>query len=138
MSKELSIGNQLYFYQLFSRELGIGKQTLIARVDEVLEKDELTLSELDVECQTTQELLELMPTCIKLTIFKGGRVYATVLRVPEWDEALEKSSKSNSKEGKSFKRKKSNMLKPVRPRIKRKKPLPINTRWLPDQSFRDK
>lgn len=122
MSKELSVGFQIYFYQLFSRELGIGKQTLIARFDEALKNDNLVLADLDLDCSSTQELLEMMPSCIKLTIFKGGRVYATVLRVPEWDEALAKTSKNSGKEGKSFKRKKSSSLKPVRPRVRKKKP----------------
>ena len=123
MTKKLSIGNQLYFYQLFCRKIGIGKQCLISQFEEALSQDNIVIDDLEIECTSTLDLLKQMPTCIKLTVFKGGRIYATVIRVPVWDNALNKSEnvKKSAGKTKSFKHKKTNTLKPVRPRMCRNK-----------------
>ena len=34
-------GNRLYLYSLFSREIGVGKQTMLSRVEEVLLADDI-------------------------------------------------------------------------------------------------
>ena len=79
-------GFKLYLYQLLSRELGFGKQTLLPRVEEVLAADDIIAQ--DLECDTIQELVEACPDFLKLTMFKKGRAYATVLRNEEWDQML--------------------------------------------------
>ena len=51
----LTPGNRLYFYQLFTQELGIGKQTTLLRVEEVLAEADVLLE--DVECESIEQLL---------------------------------------------------------------------------------
>ena len=44
----------------------------------------------DLGFESTRELLEELDDCIKLTVFKGGRLYATVIANEAWDTALAK------------------------------------------------
>ena len=69
-------GNRLYLYSLFSREIGVGKQTMISRVEEVLLADDIMPC--DLACDSTRELLEQLDEFVRLTVFKKGRVYATI------------------------------------------------------------
>ena len=120
---KLTPGFKLYIYQLLARELGYGKQTLLPQVEATLLKDDIIPS--DLECETIQELVEACPDFLKLTVFKKGRAYATVLRNEEWDQMLaapvEKPSapKKNASAGgpKTWKKKKSakKAFKPVKP-----------------------
>ena len=120
---KLTPGFKLYLYQLLARELGYGKQTLLPQVEAVLLEDEIIPA--DLECDTVQELVEACPDFLKLTVFKKGRVYATVLRNEEWDQMLaapaEKPTtpKKNASAGgpKTWKKKKSakKVFKPVKP-----------------------
>lgn len=127
---QLTPNNRIYLYQLLSRELGCGRQTFMPAVEEVLAADRMTAEDLGFE--STRALLEVLEDFIKLTVFKGGRVYATVIAQPAWDEALSalESGKSkdagNAKSNKPWKRKKTDKaLKPVRPkRVKRPAPEP--------------
>lgn len=127
---QLTPNNHIYLYQLLSRELGCGKQTFMPAVEEVLAADRMTAEDLGFE--STRALLEALEDFIKLTVFKGGRIYATVIAQPAWDEALSalESGKSkdagNAKSNKPWKRKKTDKaLKPVRPkRAKRAEPGP--------------
>ena len=115
MALHLTENNQLYLYQLFSRELGMGKQTFITRVEEVLAADDL--SPLDMGAATVRELLEGLESFIELKVFKGGRVYAIVRPRDDWDAALARAGKPATKQakGKPWKRTK-NALKPVKPK----------------------
>ena len=120
-------GNQLYLYRLFSKEVGVGRQVMLARVEEVLAADDIWPS--DLGCADVRELLEQLSVFVRLTVFKKGRVYATVIAQPEWDAILERAKKDDSappdKGGlRSWKRKKAKRdPKPVRPRPKgRSKP----------------
>lgn len=115
-------GFKLYLYQLLSRELGFGKQTLLPQLEEVLAADDIIPA--DLECTTVQELVETCPDFLKLTVFKKGRVYATVLRNEEWDQMLAApEEKPAAKKGgaaggpKTWKKKKGGKkaLKPVKP-----------------------
>ncbi len=115
-------GFKLYLYQLLSRELGFGKQTLLPRVEEVLAADDIIAQ--DLECDTIQELVEACPDFLKLTMFKKGRAYATVLRNEEWDQMLaepeqkqEPSPKKAAGGPKTWKKKKGGKksLKAVKP-----------------------
>ena len=115
-------GFKLYLYQLLSRELGFGKQTLLPQVEEVLAADDLLME--DFECETMQELAEACPDFLKVRVFKKGRVYVTVGRNEEWDQMLaaptEKAAPAGKKSAggpKTWKKKKGGKksLKPVKP-----------------------
>ena len=120
---KLTPGFKLYLYQLLARELGFGKQTLLPQVEAVLLEDDIIPA--DLECETVQELVEACPDFLKLTVFKKGRAYATVLRNEEWDQMLaapaEKPAtpKKNASAGgpKTWKKKKSakKAYRPVKP-----------------------
>lgn len=121
----LSSGNLIYLYDLLKREIGCGKQTFITAVEQALETDRMTAA--DLGFADTRSLLEALAPFVKLTVFKGGRVYATIMAQPEWDEALAAAPAGKVAKGgdKPWKRKKANKaLKPVRPkRVKRVEPI---------------
>lgn len=115
----LSVGNQIYLYRLLSESIGCGRQTIMGKVEEALAADRMGAEDLGFE--STRALLEALDAFVALTVFKGGRIYATVTAQPAWDEALAAPEKQAAPAGKSWKRKKADKsLKPVRPRrIKR-------------------
>lgn len=120
---KLSPGNHIYLYRLLRDAIGAGKQTLMPNVEEVLEAEQLGARDLGFE--STRDLLEALDDFIKLTVFKGGRIYATVIAQPAWDEALAAPAKQpTGGSAKSWKRKKADKsLKPVKPkRVKREQP----------------
>lgn len=126
---QLTPNNRIYLYQLLSRELGCGKQTFMPAVEEALARDRMTSDDLGFE--STRALLEAVEEFVKLTVFKGGRIYATVMAQPAWDEALAALESGKAKDAggpsnKPWKRKKADKtLKPVRPkRVKRPEPAP--------------
>ncbi len=126
---QLTTNNRIYLYQLLSRELGCGKQTFMPAVEEALARDRMTADDLGFE--STRALLEALEEFVKLTVFKGGRIYATVMVQPAWDEALAalesgKARDAGGPSNKPWKRKKADKtLKPVRPRrVKRPEPAP--------------
>ena len=126
---QLTPNNRIYLYQLLSRELGCGKQTFMPVVEEALARDRMTSDDLGFE--STRALLEALEEFVKLTVFKGGRIYATVMAQPAWDEALAALESGKAKDAggpsnKPWKRKKADKtLKPVRPkRVKRPEPAP--------------
>ena len=126
---QLTPNNRIYLYQLLSRELGCGKQTFMPAVEEALARDRMTADDLGFE--STRALLEALEEFVKLTVFKGGRIYATVMAQPAWDEALAalesgKARDAGGPSNKPWKRKKADKaLKPVRPkRVKRPEPAP--------------
>lgn len=131
-SPTLTPGNRIYLYRLLSQELGCGKQTFLPAVEEALASDRMTADDLGFD--STRALLEALDEFIKLTVFKGGRIYATVISQPAWDDALaaltsgkQSQADSASKTNKPWKRKKADKsLKPVRPkRVKRIEPEPV-------------
>lgn len=116
---KMTPGNRLYLYRLLSRQLGVGRQSNIRLVDEALESD--GLAPRDLGCETARELCEQLSECVKLTVFKKGAVFATVLPNEEYQKALERDAsgegKSAAKGGKPWKRRRgAKALKPVRPR----------------------
>lgn len=124
---QLTPNNRIYLYQLLSRELGCGKQTFMPAVEEALARDRMTSDDLGFE--STRALLEALEEFVKLTVFKGGRIYATVMAQPAWDEALAALESGKAKDAggpsnKPWKRKKADKtLKPVRPkRVKQPEP----------------
>ena len=115
----LSLGNHIYLYRLLRDAIGCGKQTFMTQVEEALAAGDMTAYDLGFE--STRELLEELNDCIKLTVFKGGRLYATVIANEVWDTALAKGEdKSKAAKGakQSYKKKKRGEkdLKAVRPK----------------------
>lgn len=111
----LTLGNHIYLYRLLSEAIGCGKQTFLTQVEKALEKESLGAGDLGFE--STRELLEELDDFIKLTVFKGGRIYATVIAQPAWDEALAVPQKKADISGKSWKKKRGDKsIKAVKPR----------------------
>ena len=125
----LSLGNHIYLYRLLRDAIGCGKQTFMTQVEEALVAGDMTAYDLGFE--STRELLEELDDCIKLTVFKGGRLYATVIANEAWDAALAKGEgKPKAAKGakQSYKKKKRGEkdLKAVRPKhVKRAEPEPV-------------
>lgn len=123
----LSLGNRIYLYRLLRDAIGCGKQTFMTQVEEALATGDMAAYDLGFE--STRELLEELDDCIKLTVFKGGRLYATVIANEAWDTALAKGEdKPKAAKGakQSYKKKKRGEkdLKAVRPKhVKRPEPV---------------
>ena len=123
----LSLGNHIYLYRLLRDAIGCGKQTFMTQVEEALAAGDMAAYDLGFE--STRELLEELDDCIKLTVFKGGRLYATVIANEAWDAALAKGEdKPKAAKGakQSYKKKKRGEkdLKAVRPKhVKRPEPV---------------
>lgn len=118
-------GNKLYFYQLFSREIGVGKQVRISQIEEVLVAADVLLE--DVECESVDELVAELTSFIKLTVFKGGRRFITVFANEEYDLAIQRAEelaadkKAAASAGKAWKHGRANKVpRPAKPRHKRK------------------
>ena len=125
----LSLGNHIFLYRLLRDAIGCGKQTFMTQVEEALAAGDMAAYDLGFE--STRELLEELNDCIKLTVFKGGRLYATVIANDAWDAALAKGEdKPKAAKGakQSYKKKKRGEkdLKAVRPKhVKRAEPKPV-------------
>lgn len=123
----LSLGNHIYLYRLLRDAIGCGKQTFMTQVEETLAAGDMAAYDLGFE--STRELLEELDDCIKLTVFKGGRLYATVIANEAWDAALAKGEdkpKATKGAKQSYKKKKRGEkdLKAVRPKhVKRPEPV---------------
>ena len=125
----LSLGNHIYLYRLLRDAIGCGKQTFMTQVEEALAAGDMAAYDLGFE--STRELLEELDDCIRLTVFKGGRLYATVIANEAWDAALAKGEdkpKATKSAKQSYKKKKRGEkdLKAVRPKhVKRPEPEPV-------------
>ena len=117
---KITAGNALYLYRLLGRELGVGKQTSIARVAEVLEADGIWPE--DLGCADVRALCEALTDFAKVTAFKKGQVFVTVMRNEELDRMLERAGEPTAAEkaaskGKPWKhRKGAKAVKPQKPR----------------------
>lgn len=115
-------GNRLYLYKLLSSTLGTNRQALLSRVEEVLLEDGIAPQDLGQE--DIQSLMEALPEFVRLTVFKKGRVYATIVPNEEYDGYLERAGQSGSgnagekgSKSKPWKRRKgSHDPKPTKPR----------------------
>lgn len=115
----LTAGNRIYLYNLLRQTIGCGKQTFMTRVEEALAADDLEPASMGFA--DVRELMEELSDFMQLTVFKGGRVYVTVVAQPTWDEALDTEEPASGKQaagqGKPWKRKRGNKtVKAVRPR----------------------
>lgn len=127
---KISAGNRLYLYRLLSRELGVGKQTLMSRAQEVLEADSIWPQDLGFD--DMRSLADELGEFIKVTVFKKGYVYATVLANADYDAMLEKAGKGGGEKtpaGKSWKKKGGKVVKPMKPKhiekIVEPEPVPV-------------
>lgn len=117
---KITAGNALYLYRLLGRELGVGKQTSMARAAEVLEADGIWPE--DLGCVDVRALCEALTDFTKVTAFKKGQVLVTVMRNEELDRMLERAGKPTAAEkaaskGKPWKhRKGAKAVKPQKPR----------------------
>lgn len=117
---KITAGNALYLYRLLSRELGVGKQTSMARVAEVLEADGIWPE--DLGCADVRALCGALTDFAKVTAFKKGQVFVTVMRNEELDRMLERAGEPTAAEkaaskGKPWKhRKGAKAVKPQKPR----------------------
>ncbi len=117
---KLTEGNALYLYRLLRDELGAGRQTPVARVEEVLAADGIAPA--DVGCSDVAELLGKLDAFVRLTTFKKGRLYATIVANDPMDRALEKAgdadpAEKGAKNGKPWKRKRGpKSVRPTKPR----------------------
>lgn len=117
---KITAGNALYLYRLLGRELGVGKQTSMARAAEVLEADDIWPE--DLGCADVRALCEALTDFTKVTAFKKGQVFVTVMRNEELDRMLERADEPTAAEkaaskGKPWKhRKGAKAVKPQKPR----------------------
>lgn len=117
---KITAGNALYLYRLLGRELGMGKQTSMARAAEVLEADGIWPE--DLGCADVRALCEALTDFAKVTAFKKGQVFVTVMRNEELDRMLERAGEPTAAEkaaskGKPWKhRKGAKAVKPQKPR----------------------
>ena len=94
----------LYLYKLLKATIGVSKQTPLSTVESVLIEDDLAPQ--DFGFDDIRALMEACPDFIKITAFKKGYVYATLLTFDIFEAALvagEKNVESQSN-GKPWKR----------------------------------
>ena len=94
----------LYLYKLLKATIGVSKQTPLSTVEGVLIEDGLASQ--DFGFDDIRALMEACPDFIKITAFKKGYVYATLLTFDTFEVALaagEKNVESQSN-GKPWKR----------------------------------
>lgn len=127
---KITAGNALYLYRLLGRELGVGKQTSMARVAKVLEANGIWPE--DLGCADVRALCEALTDFAKVTAFKKGQVFVTVMRNEELDRMLERAGEPTAAEkaaskGKPWKhRKGAKAVKPQKPRhVEKPAPEPV-------------
>ena len=74
----------------------MGKQTSMARVAEVLEADGIWPE--DLGCADVRALCETLTDFAKVTAFKKGQVFVTVMRNEELDRMLERAGEPTAAE----------------------------------------
>ena len=94
----------LYLYKLLKATIGVSKQTPLSTVEDVLVEDELAPQ--DFGFDDIRALMEACPDFIKITAFKKGYVYATLLTFETFEVALAAGEKNveTQNNGKPWKR----------------------------------
>ena len=82
----------LYLYKLLKATIGISKQTPLSTVEGVLVEDDLAPQ--DFGFDDIRALMEACPDFIKITAFKKGYVYATLLTFETFEVALAAGEKN--------------------------------------------
>lgn len=94
----------LYLYKLLKATIGISKQTPLSTVEDVLIEDDLAPQ--DFGFDNIRALMEACPDFIKITAFKKGYIYATLLTFDTFEVALAAGEKNveSQNNGKPWKR----------------------------------
>ena len=94
----------LYLYKLLKATIGVSKQTPLSTVESVLIEDDLAPQ--DFGFDDIRALMEACPDFIKITAFKKGYVYATLLTFDTFETALVAGEKNveSQNNGKPWKR----------------------------------
>lgn len=94
----------LYLYKLLKATIGVSKQTPLSTVEGVLIEDDLAPQ--DFGFDDIRALMETCPDFIKITAFKKGYVYATLLTFDTFEAALVAGEKNveSQNNGKPWKR----------------------------------
>lgn len=94
----------LYLYKLLKATIGVSKQTPLSTVEDVLIEDDLAPQ--DFGFDDIRALMEACPDFIKITAFKKGYVYATLLTFDIFEAALVAGEKNveSQNNGKPWKR----------------------------------
>ena len=94
----------LYLYKLLKATIGVSKQTPLSTVESVLIEDDLAPQ--DFGFDDICALMEACPDFIKITAFKKGYVYATLLTFDAFEVALAAGEKNveSQNNGKPWKR----------------------------------
>ena len=94
----------LYLYKLLKATIGVSKQTPLSTVEGVLIEDDLAPQ--DFGFDDIRALMETCPDFIKITAFKKGYVYATLLTFDIFEAALVAGEKNveSQNNGKPWKR----------------------------------
>ena len=94
----------LYLYKLLKATVGVSKQTPLSTVEGVLIEDDLAPQ--DFGFDDIRALMEACPDFIKITAFKKGYVYATLLTFDTFEAALVAGEKNveSQNNGKPWKR----------------------------------
>ena len=94
----------LYLYKLLKSTIGVSKQTPLSTVEGVLIEDDLAPQDFDFD--DIRALMEACPDFIKITAFKKGYVYATLLTFDIFEAALVAGEKNveSQNNGKPWKR----------------------------------
>ena len=94
----------LYLYKLLKATIGVSKQTPLSTVEGVLIEDDLAPQ--DFGFDDIRALMEACPDFIKITAFKKGYVYATLLTFDTFEVALVAGEKNveSQNNGKPWKR----------------------------------
>lgn len=82
----------LYLYKLLKATIGISKQTPLSTVEGILVEDDLAPQ--DFGFDDIRALMEACPDFIKITAFKKGYVYATLLTFESFEIALAAGEKN--------------------------------------------
>lgn len=122
----ISTNNALYLYKLLKQELGCNRQTPLSDVEATLLADGIVPADLD--CADTTTLMEALPEFIKLTVFKKGRVFVTIMPHEDFDAVLDKIDEPGAADkaaakGKPWKRKRG--TKALRPQKPYHKEMPV-------------
>lgn len=107
----------LYLYKLLKATIGVSKQTPLSTVEGVLIEDDLAPQ--DFGFDDIRALMEACPDFIKITAFKKGYVYATLLTFDIFEAALVAGEKTIEAQnnGKPWKRRRgAKSIRPLKPK----------------------
>lgn len=138
----VSQNHALYLYQLIQRTIGEGCQVSLANIEAVLAEDNLAAA--DFDCDDVLSLMQAVPAFIKVTTFKKGRVFVTLMPYPEFDQALEALNQDSPAEKgadklKPWRRKRrTKLLRPQKPKQKKPEAAPEVAVEVADEAAEEK